>query len=702
MLKAVALISGGKDSLFSILHCTANGHHVVALANLYPTEADRRSGEDLDSFMYQTVGHSVVPLYGKALGLPLYRRSLTGKAANANKNYSFEAAKADTETVDEVEDLFYLLQEVKLAHPDITAVSTGAILSDYQRTRVESVAVRLGLVPLSFLWQYPFLPPYDGLSLLKDMASVGQDSRIIKVASGGLDEGFLWRNVASSTTQTRLLASMNRFGPAEGGAVLGEGGEYETLTLDGPLPLWQGRIHVEEQDLCVSPGEAGAATILVNGAHVAPHSSYGDGTPGTQHSQPRVPPLFDDKFATIKATVIERQPAVSIPYQEDLGSGKFQFSVDDVPTWQRHDTLSGSMYANATGAGDTAAAQTRNIMLRLTKTEAVHPDRIASTTILLRSMSDFAAVNAGYGSCFDKPLPPTRVTVSCGKSLPQGVLVVMSFVTSSRDSPKEGLHVQSRSYWAPANIGPYSQAICCPLALQQSSGETSLVHVAGQIPLLPATMELPSLHASIEASAIEQAVLSLQHLWRIGQIMQVQVWLGAICFIGSESSVSSESQATIASQVWTLAHERTMDSETSDDEATDAWDIMQRSYSSHYSRGNVHAATKPQRRPEPMLDFVPPLFVAQVAQLPRTAMYEWYSTGMHDPTQALECKGKSKTPTVVKDVWTDWLRRDTAWAFPDASNPHVIRIGTLPCSRLDLCRGDTTPLVRGAQTIESH
>lgn len=39
---------------------------------------------------------------------------------------------------DEVEDLFMLLQEVK-DNIDIEAVSVGAILSDYQRVRVENV-----------------------------------------------------------------------------------------------------------------------------------------------------------------------------------------------------------------------------------------------------------------------------------------------------------------------------------------------------------------------------------------------------------------------------------------------------------------------------------------------------------------------------------------------------------------------------------
>lgn len=54
---------------------------------------------------------------------------------------------------DEVEDMFALLSEVKRQIPSISAVSSGAIASDYQRLRVESVCSRLGLISLAYLWK---------------------------------------------------------------------------------------------------------------------------------------------------------------------------------------------------------------------------------------------------------------------------------------------------------------------------------------------------------------------------------------------------------------------------------------------------------------------------------------------------------------------------------------------------------------------
>jgi diphthine-ammonia ligase len=50
---------------------------------------------------------------------------------------------------DEVEDLEKLLVAEKQKHADIQAASSGAIASNYQRLRVESICSRLGLMSLA-------------------------------------------------------------------------------------------------------------------------------------------------------------------------------------------------------------------------------------------------------------------------------------------------------------------------------------------------------------------------------------------------------------------------------------------------------------------------------------------------------------------------------------------------------------------------
>lgn len=52
---------------------------IVALANLLPAQQET---DDLDSWMYQTVGHQLVGAYAQCMGLPLYRRRITGSSAD--------------------------------------------------------------------------------------------------------------------------------------------------------------------------------------------------------------------------------------------------------------------------------------------------------------------------------------------------------------------------------------------------------------------------------------------------------------------------------------------------------------------------------------------------------------------------------------------------------------------------------------------
>lgn len=37
-MKVVALVSGGKDSSYNMMKCVAEGHEIVALANLHPKD----------------------------------------------------------------------------------------------------------------------------------------------------------------------------------------------------------------------------------------------------------------------------------------------------------------------------------------------------------------------------------------------------------------------------------------------------------------------------------------------------------------------------------------------------------------------------------------------------------------------------------------------------------------------------------------
>ena len=81
--------------------------------------------------MYQTVGHDAVDCYAEATGLPLYREYIEGCSVETDSEYVHNAG-------DEVEDLYRLLARVKDCE-SVEAVAVGAILSNYQRVRVENV-----------------------------------------------------------------------------------------------------------------------------------------------------------------------------------------------------------------------------------------------------------------------------------------------------------------------------------------------------------------------------------------------------------------------------------------------------------------------------------------------------------------------------------------------------------------------------------
>jgi diphthine-ammonia ligase len=91
------------------------------------------------------VGHQLIAAYATCMGLPLFRRRIRGKSKSQGLQYSATEG-------DEVEDLQALLAAVRERLPDVQAVSSGAIASDYQRLRVENVRafslfMCLGLLP---------------------------------------------------------------------------------------------------------------------------------------------------------------------------------------------------------------------------------------------------------------------------------------------------------------------------------------------------------------------------------------------------------------------------------------------------------------------------------------------------------------------------------------------------------------------------
>ena len=85
--------------------------------------------------MYQSVGAEAIDLYAEAMDLPLFRAEIQGKSLQTDLDYDGGRGQGEG---DEVEDLYGLLNRIQ-SEVEFDAVCSGAILSDYQRIRVENV-----------------------------------------------------------------------------------------------------------------------------------------------------------------------------------------------------------------------------------------------------------------------------------------------------------------------------------------------------------------------------------------------------------------------------------------------------------------------------------------------------------------------------------------------------------------------------------
>ena len=83
-----ALISGGKDGIYSAKIAKDHGHKLLAFANLYPEHKD-----ELDSHMFQTVGHEMIDHISTVSNIPVVKQVLSGKSEQTDKIAIFFATK---------------------------------------------------------------------------------------------------------------------------------------------------------------------------------------------------------------------------------------------------------------------------------------------------------------------------------------------------------------------------------------------------------------------------------------------------------------------------------------------------------------------------------------------------------------------------------------------------------------------------------
>jgi len=192
-MKVAALCSGGKDSSFALWLAMQRGHEVVQVVAMIP----RRE----DSWMFHYPNIQLIDLFAECVGLSLIKGKTSG------------------EREVELEDLKQVLQTL-----DVEGVVSGAIASNYQKSRIDRICKELGLKSIAPLWGR------EPLELLREFIAAGFETIITSVSAEGFDESWLGRKL--DETAVRDLLELNRRYKVN---LSGEGGEYESLVLDAPF-----------------------------------------------------------------------------------------------------------------------------------------------------------------------------------------------------------------------------------------------------------------------------------------------------------------------------------------------------------------------------------------------------------------------------------------------------------------------------------
>lgn len=448
----IGLVSGGKDSIFNMMECVELGYEIVALANLYPQ--DSSSTHELDSFMYQTVGYTAVQSIAKAMGVHLLQEPITGKPLNQKLGYSETGD-------DEVEDLYRLLSKAKAAYPSVVAVSSGAILSNYQRLRVENVCERLGLVSLAYMWRR------DQREVLDSMMDRGVEAVLVKTACMGLyPREHLGKSLADMRPILKKLA--DDFGCNEAG----EGGEYETIVLY--CPLFRKRIILDSVEIA---GEDVDDPTNPSG-HLRILKCHLEDVVGVSSVSSL---CVCDSSSVVPAS----SGGEDLLPSEEMGTSALVHQVSEFGSfvfWK------GSNFANAGSLLETLERDIESI-------PGFALSNAISVFLSVPQMSQFKSQNDLYRPYFGTN-PPIRACIQATNTS-NGV---SGDVLLSRSTHLSHMHVQSISHWAPACLGPYSQCV-------EANG---IIMLSGVIGLESGTMEFaPNCDTLWELSRTRKHIASI-------------------------------------------------------------------------------------------------------------------------------------------------------------------------------------------------
>lgn len=195
-LRLGVLFSTGKDSSFAMHVMKKRGYKIACLITI--------QSENLESYMFHTPAINVADYQAESLNLPL----IIGKTVG-NKE-------------EELKDLFNTIQSAKEKYK-LDGIITGALYSNYQRTRIEKIADSLNLKTFNPLWHI------DQEREMRQLLREDFTFIFTAVAAYGLDKSWLGRPITEKD-----IDKLVEYEKKVGLNVAGEGGEFESLVLDMP------------------------------------------------------------------------------------------------------------------------------------------------------------------------------------------------------------------------------------------------------------------------------------------------------------------------------------------------------------------------------------------------------------------------------------------------------------------------------------
>jgi len=196
-MKVAVLFSGGKDSCLALWYAIHQGLDVVTLISIHP--------ENRDSWMFHYPAIALTKLQAQSMDLPLVIVDTSGEKDR------------------ELEDLAGCLIDMKDVL-GVEAIVSGAVASEYQRTRIDSICDGIGLRSFTPLWRK------DPELLLRLQIELGFETAITGVMAQGFSKSWLGRRLDLTCVQD-LLHLNQKYGIH----ISGEGGEYETFVTFSPL-----------------------------------------------------------------------------------------------------------------------------------------------------------------------------------------------------------------------------------------------------------------------------------------------------------------------------------------------------------------------------------------------------------------------------------------------------------------------------------